>query len=149
MKKIIIACSLALISATSVFAAPSALVTEKVLKVFHEAFPEVKQPTWYTFDNYYEVYFTNPDNTSCRIDYSPDGAVLSTTRYYGAQNLSPAIRAKVNEKYPGKTIFGITEVSNSENLTYHIVLEDDKYWLNIQSTPTGNLSLEKKLAKSE
>jgi hypothetical protein len=31
MKKIIIACSLALISATSVFAAPSALVTEKVL----------------------------------------------------------------------------------------------------------------------
>ena len=126
MKKIIFVCLDNNLSATSVFAAPYALVTEKVLKVFHEAFPEVKQPIWYTFDNYYEVYFTNPDNSSCRIDYNPDGIVLSTTRYYTEQNLSPAIRAKVNEKYPGKKIFGVTEVSNNENVTYHIVLEDEK-----------------------
>ncbi len=149
MKKIIFVCLVAFISATSAFAAPASIVTEKVLKVFHEAFPEVKQPTWYTFDNYYEVYFTNPDNTSCRIDYSPEGVVLSTTRYYSQLDLSPAIRAKVSAKYPGKKIFGITEVSNSERVTYHIVLEDDKYWLNIQSDATGNLSLEKKLEKSE
>jgi hypothetical protein len=149
MKKIIFVCLAAFISATSVFAAPAFIVTEKVLKVFHDAFPEVKQPTWYNFDNYYEVYFTNADNSSCRIDYSPDGIVLSTTRYYTSQNLSPAIRAKVNEKYPGKKIFGITEVSNSDMVTYHIVLEDDKYWLNIQSDATGNISLEKKLTKTE
>ena len=117
----------------------------KVLKVFSDAFPEVKQPTWYNFDNYYEVYFTNADNSSCRIDYSPDGIVLSTTRYYTSQNLSPVIRAKVNEKYPGKKIFGITEVSNSDLLKFHIVLEDDKYWLNIQSDAMGNISPEKKL----
>ncbi len=149
MKKIIFVCLVAFISATSAFATPTSIVTEKVLKVFHDAFPEVKQPTWYTFDNYYEVYFTNPDNTSCRIDYSPEGVVLSTTRYYSQQDLSPAIRAKVSAKYPGKKIFGITEVSNSERVTYHIVLEDDKYWLNIQSDATGNLTLEKKLEKSE
>ena len=149
MKKIIFACLAAFISTTSVFAAPTALVTEKVLKVFHDAFPEVKQPTWYNFDNYYEVYFTNADNSSCRIDYNPDGILLSTTRYYTSQNLSPAIRAKVNEKYPGKKIFGITEVSTSDMLTYHIVLEDNKYWLNVQSDATGNISLEKKLIKTE
>ena len=149
MKKIIFGCLAAILSATSVFAVPASIVTEKVLKVFHEAFPEVKQPVWYNFDNYYEVYFTNADNSTCRIDYSPDGIVLSTTRYYKSQNLSPAIRAKVNEKYPGKTIFGITEVSNSDMVTYHIVLEDEKYWLNIQSDATGNLTLEKKLTKTE
>ena len=149
MKKFIFVCLATFISATSVLAAPASLVTEKVLKVFHEAFPEVKQPVWYNFDNYYEVYFTNADNSTCRIDYSPDGIVLSTTRYYKSQNLSPAIRAKVNEKYPGKTIFGITEVSNSDMVTYHIVLEDEKYWLNIQSDATGNLTLEKKLTKTE
>lgn len=125
------------------------MVTEKVLKVFHDAFPEVKQPTWYDFDTYYEVYFTNPDNSSCRIDYNPEGVVLSTTRYYTSPNLSPAIRAKVNEKYPGKKIFGITEVSNNENLVYHIVLEDDKNWLTVQSDATGNITLEKKLVKTE
>ena len=149
MKKIIFACFVAFIATTSVFAAPASIVTEKVLKIFHDAFPEVKQPTWYNFGNYYEVYFTNADNLSCRIDYSPDGIVLSTTRYYTSQNLSPAIRAKVNEKYPGTKIFGITEVSNNVMVIYHIVLEDSKYWLNIQSDATGNISLEKKLIKTE
>ena len=149
MKKIIFACLTALISATSLFAAPPSIVTEKVLKVFRDAFPEVKEPTWYNFDTYYEVYFTNPDNSSCRIDYNPEGIVLSTTRYYTSQNLSPAIRAKVNEKYPGKKIFGITEVSNNENVTYHIVLEDDKNWLTVQSDATGNITLERKLVKTE
>ena len=149
MKKIIFVSLAALISTISVFAAPTSIVIEKVLKVFSDAFPEVKQPTWYNFDNYYEVYFTNADNSSCRIDYNPDGIVLSTTRYYTSQNLSPVIRAKVNEKYPGKKIFGITEVSNSDLLTFHIVLVDDKYWLYIQSDATGNISLEKKLLKSE
>ncbi|KAA9041958.1 hypothetical protein FW778_08065 [Ginsengibacter hankyongi] len=149
MKKIFFACLVTIVSATSVFAAPKSLVTEKVLKVFHEAFPEVKKPSWYTFDNYYEVYFTNPDNSSCRIDYSPDGILLSTTRYYTEQNLPPAIRAKVNEKYPGKKIFGITEVSNSENVTYNIVLEDNKNWYNIESDATGVIRLNKKLERTE
>lgn len=149
MKKFLVVCLAALISSASVFAAPASVVTEKVLKVFRDAFPEVKQPTWYTYDDYYEVYFTNADNTSCRINYSADGIVLSTTRYYTSQNLSPVIRAKVNEKYPGKKIFGITEVSNSDTIIYHIVLEDDKNWLNIQSDAIGNISLEKKLVKSE
>jgi len=149
MKKIIFVSLIALVSATSLFAAPPSIVTEKVLKVFRDAFPEVKEPTWYNFDTYYEVYFTNPDNSSCRIDYNPEGIVLSTTRYYASQNLSPAIRAKVNEKYPGKKIFGITEVSNNENVTYHIVLEDDKNWLTVQSDATGNITLEKKLLKTE
>lgn len=149
MKKIIFVCVAAFISATSALAAPVSLVTDKVLKVFHDAFPEVKQPVWYNFEGYYEVYFTNTDNTSCRIDYNPDGVVLSTIRYYGSQNLSPAIRAKVNEKFPGKKIFGITEVSNSETVSYHIVLEDDKSWLTVQSDATGNISVEKKLVKAE
>jgi len=149
MKRIIFACLAVFVATTAAIAAPASVVTEKVLKVFHDAFPEVTKPTWYNFDNYYEVYFTNPDNSSCRIDYSPEGIVLSTTRYYTSQNLAPAIRAKVNEKYPGKKIFGITEVSNNETLTYHIVLEDDKYWLTVQSDATGNITLEKKLVKTE
>jgi len=149
MKKIIFVCLAAFVATTSAFSSPRAIVTEKVLKVFHDAFPEVTQPTWYNFDGYYEVYFTNPDNTSCRIDYNEEGIVLSTMRYYGLQNLAPAIRAKVYEKFPGKKIFGVTEVSSSDMLTYHIVLEDSKSWTTVQSDAIGNLTIEKKLAKTE
>jgi hypothetical protein len=149
MKKIILVCFATVVTAASMFAAPTSFVSEKVLKVFHAAFPEVKQPIWYSYENYYEVFFANADNSSCRIDYAPDGTVLNTTRYYKEANLSPVVRAAVNEKYPGKKIFGITEVSNNENITYYIVLEDSKHWYNVQSNATGNISLDKKLLKAE
>jgi hypothetical protein len=141
-------CAIAFISTTSIFAAPMPSVNDKVLKVFHEAFPEVKAPTWYDFEDYYEVFFTNPDNSSCRIDYNPSGDILRTTRYYFEKDLSPVIRAKVCEKYPGKKIFGITEVSNNEKVIYHITLEDDQYWYNLESDATGSIKLEKTLLKS-
>ena len=148
MKKIFFAGIVILFSATSAFATRLPDVTAKVLKVFHEAFPEVKQTTWYNFDEYYEVFFKSDENCSCRIDYSPEGIVLSTTRYYPGENLSPVIRAKINEKYPGKDIFGVTEVSNNDKLTYHLVLQDSKYWYNIEADATGSCRLEKKLMKS-
>jgi hypothetical protein len=149
MKKIILLCFATVITATAIHAAPTSFVNEKVLKIFHAAFPEVKQPVWYTYENYYEVFFVNADSSSCRIDYAPDGTVLNTTRYYKEANLSPVVRAAVNEKYPGKNIFGITEVSNNENITYYIVLEDSNHWYNIESNATGNITLNKKLQKAE
>lgn len=148
MKKFLFVCLFALVSSTSIFAVPRD-VSEKVLKIFHEAFPEVKQPSWYTFDNYYEVYFTNSDNSSCRIDYNTDGTIMSTKRYYGASELSPFIKAKVNEKYPGKKIFGITEVNSEGEFTYHIILQDDKNVYNIKSDATGNINVESKLRKAD
>jgi len=148
MKKFLFAGMVILFSVTSAFAKRGPDVTTKVLKVFHDAFPEVKQTTWYNFDNYYEVFFKTDETSSCRIDYSPDGTVLSTTRYYSGENLSPVIRAKINEKYPGKDIFGVTEVSDSDKVAYHIVLQDSKYWYNIEADATGSSRLEKKLVKS-
>lgn len=147
MKKILFAGLVILFSATSAFATRLPGVTTKVLKVFREAFPEVKETSWYNFDDYYEVYFKIDETSSCRIDYSPEGTVLSTTRYYTGEKLSPVIRAKINEKYLGKDIFGVTEISNNDKLTYHIVLQDSKYWYNIEADATGSCRLEKKLMK--
>lgn len=149
MKKILFAGLVILFSATSAFATRLPGVTTKVLKVFRQAFPEVTQTTWYNFDDYYEVFFKTDETSSCRIDYSPEGNVLSTTRYCTGENLSPVIRAKINEKYPGKDIFGITEVSNNDKVTYHIVLKDINYWYNIEADATGSSRLEKKLLRAD
>ena len=117
---------------------------KKVLKVFATSFPEVQETTWYNYDTYYSVYFKNTDGSKCRIDYDPEGNIMSTTRYYSAEALSPFIRAKVKRKIsPGKKIFGVTEVSSADELAYHIVLEDEKNWYNIKSDAIGSISLEK------
>ncbi|HVZ95281.1 MAG TPA: hypothetical protein VG847_00295 [Chitinophagaceae bacterium] len=149
MKKILALCLVAMTLSATAFANPTSAVTEKVLKVFHAAFPEAKHTTWYAFENYYEVYFKDTENSSCRIDYTPDGDVICTTRYYAGEDLSPAIRAKVSEKFPDKKIYGVTEVSNTEKLAYHIVLEDEKNWYNIESDATGNIRLDQKMDKPE
>ncbi len=149
MKKIIALCIVTMVLSAAVFANPTSAVTEKVLKVFHAAFPEARHTIWYSFENYYEVYFKDTENSSCRIDYTPEGEVICTTRYYMGENLSPAIKARVTEKYPGKKIYGVTEVSSPENVTYHIVLEDESNWYNIDSDATGNIRLVQKLDKSK
>ena len=146
MKKILALCLAAILTTATVSAAP---VTEKVLKVFSTSFPEVQETTWYNYDTYYAVYFKNSDGSKCRIEYDPEGNILATTRYYTEEALSPFIRAKVNQKYPGKQIFGVTEVSSGEALAYHIVLEDENNWYNIKSDPIGVISLEKKMKKAE
>ena len=121
----------------------------KVLKVFTTSFPEVQETTWYNYDNYYAVYFKNSDESKCRIEYDPEGNVLSTTRYYTGESLSPFIRAKLNQKYPGKQIFGVTEISSGEEFAYHIVLEDAKNWYNIKLNSVGAISNVKKMKKAE
>ena len=52
--------------------------------------------------------------------YDLKGNIISVRRDYYEKDLSLFIVAKVKEKYPGKKIFGITEVtSDEEYFLYH------------------------------
>ena len=144
MKKI--SCALLLLMLACGFTYAKAPVNDKVLKAFAQIFPKVEHPTWYEYDNYYEVYFDNGD-VKCRVKYDLDGNILSTRRDYLEAGLCPFLRAKVNEKYPGKKIFGITEVNSGDEMTYLIVLEDDKHWYHIKSDSMGMMSVDQKLNK--
>jgi hypothetical protein len=76
------------------------------------------------------------------------GNIMSTRRDYFEKDLSLFIVAKVKEKYPGKTIFGITEITSVEGASYNIVLEDEKNWTTITSNDSGDLTLVQKLKKA-
>jgi hypothetical protein len=121
-------------------------VNDKVLKAFSQLFPKVANPAWYEYETYYEVYFDN-NNVKCRIRYDLDGNIMSTRRDYMEPVLSPFIKAKINEKYPDKKIFGVTEITSDEGLSYIIILEDEKHWYHVTSDGTGQIYLQKKLIK--
>jgi hypothetical protein len=85
MKKVLV--TLLIVCAASVtFAMPP--VSEKVLKLFNDAFPAVQNAKWYEFENYYQVYFDTGD-MKCRMRYDFDGKLIGTTRYYGEPMVSP------------------------------------------------------------
>ena len=123
-------------------------VNEKVLKVFKMVFPQIENAKWYEYETYYEVYFDRED-VKCRIKYDLDGKVLSTLRHYEEKTLSPFLKAKLSQKFAGKKIFGVTEVNSENELTYNIVLEDDKNWIHVQSDATGQMSVTEKFKKAE
>jgi hypothetical protein len=143
MKRVLIGLVL-LISTVSFAATP---VNEKVVSRFTETFPAAENAKWYEYENYYEVFFVNNDIT-CRIKYDLQGNILSSRRDYYEKHLSLYLTAKVKEKFAGKKIFGVTEVTTQDGVIYTIVLEDDKNWTNITSNEIGNFSVVQKLKKA-
>jgi hypothetical protein len=123
-------------------------VSEKVLKIFSNTFPGVVNAHWYEYDNYYEAYFDNGD-IKCRVKFDVNGKVVSTIRYYTEKMVSPFLKAKIAGKFPGKTIFGVTEVNSDSELTYNFVLEDSKGWTHVKSDGTGQMEVTEKFKKAE
>jgi hypothetical protein len=58
------------------------------------------------------------------------------------------VKARVEKNYPGKEIFGITEVASDEGVQYEIILEDQKRWYHIVSDVYGNTTVTDKFYKS-
>ncbi|HEX2607672.1 MAG TPA: hypothetical protein VHK91_09850 [Flavisolibacter sp.] len=120
--------------------------TEKVLEAFNKTFLNVKDVTWDTYNNQYEAKFSQSD-IKVRVWYDADGNVVKALRYYYGETLPIFIRSKLNRKYEGKHVFGVTEESSDETITYHIILEDEKNWIDVKADAFGNMYTEKKYKK--
>ena len=144
MKKIFL--GMAIFVSATIFAANPG-VDEQVSKLFKETFPTAVNVKWYEYETFYEVLFEN-NQVICRIRYDLQGNIIWSRRDYYEKDLSPFIAARVKEKYRGKKIFGITEITSAEGVTYTIVLEDDKNWITINSDDSGELRFVQKLKKA-
>lgn len=126
------------------FATPN----ERVLKTFKTSFPSADSVKWFDDGDGYQVHF-NQDKMKCKIWYDAQGEVTKCIRYYPGSQLPPLILSRIQNRYEGKTIFGVTEISSGTDLTYHIVLEDEKKWYELTSDSVGNLMMNKKMNKAK
>ena len=151
MKKALFLCLIAAgsmsIFATPVHATPD--ISAKIMKSFHAHFPELTNAFIYHSGDTYTVSFRNfKNNTSGRIYYGSDGNVLETIRYYGAKELSPFIRSKIQSKYKDKSIFMVTDVENDSEHFYQVILENENSLMVIHVNDDGSMHLEKKYKKA-
>lgn len=145
MKKLLTV--VALFVAMNSIANTNITVNEKVLTAFKQTFATATNPVWHEYADYYIVKF-NQNDIDTRIKYDLEGNILETTRYYKEDALPIILRAKLKNRFSDKTVFGVTEVSNHSDITYYIVLEDEKNWLNIKTDVYGNMQVEKKFKKA-
>lgn len=138
MKKIII--GLAMLFSLGAYASPP-VVKPNILQKFKISFPKAQNISWYTGTmkyevkesdyaftegnfKYFEVSFLE-NEVQFKVYYTEEGKVFSTKKYYDKEeDLSPFILEKINEKYSGKSVKGITEVQDGSGLSYEVILQD-------------------------
>ncbi|MDQ6609924.1 MAG: hypothetical protein M3Y85_08900 [Bacteroidota bacterium] len=145
MKKISFSLLMMLIVCSAFATSP---VNEKVLNVFSTAFPKVQNVRWYEYKDYYEVLF-DQDDLKCRVQYNAEGQVIRSRRDYYGKDLCPFLKAKIAQKYPGKNVYGVTEITTDEEISYDIILEDEKTWMYIKSDAVGQMSTANKFNKAQ
>ena len=142
---LVAACLLTLSAGT--FAEPHFTISDKLLESFRKTFPDAMQVKWVEEPNSYLVTFKQNDILT-KVNYDKDGNFVSSLRYYSEKNLPVTIICRLQKEYPGKSVFGVTEVANEYGTEYYIRLQDDKNWYTIHSDDSGNLEKIEKFRKA-
>ena len=146
MKNVLLLTALLVVLSAAATTPPE--VNEKVIKAFNETFSEAENVKWQERANLFQADFKISE-IAVRAIYADDGSLLQTVRYYTEKNLPSNILAKVKTRYENKQVFGVTEIVNDNEVSFHIVLKDEKHWYWIKSDPYGNMEQTQKLKRGE
>jgi len=147
MKKIILSVTL-LVSIVAGAAVTPYDVNEKVLKAFKETFTLAQNVTWHEYENFYQANFSQ-DEIQVRAQYDEDGSLLKTIRYYGEKQLFPNIVSRLKKKYANREVFGVTETTSENEVSFLITLKDDKNWYVLKSDIYGNFEQTEKFKRAD
>jgi hypothetical protein len=109
---------------------------EKVLKAFESAFMQAENVKWTDHTDYYEVSFSLT-KLRATIRYDREGNQLSAKKYYDESGLSAQVQESLKNKYPGKTVYGVTEIAEAGKTVYYIKMQDDKSWITVKINGNG------------
>ena len=71
-----------------------------------------------------------------------EGNIRYTIRNYSEDLLPPFIAGRIHKKFPGKKVWGVTEVSSEEGIQYKVFLQDDKKWYHVSANSGGDVYLD-------
>lgn len=143
MKKVLMIICAALLGAAA-YAAPDP--NEKVLKSFRETFTQAEEVKWDETDDYFTVSFVNAGIRS-KVNYDKEGNMLSSIRYYSPQLLPLNIFNKLKKEHSKKNLFGVTELTSGNDVTYYVKMEDGKHWFTLKVDESGNSMIYEKYKK--
>lgn len=143
MKKTIITLAAFFLMVTAFAATPN----DKVLRVFNATFSSPQEVTWYDHEDYYDVSFVQAGIRST-VKYDKEGNFMSSIRYYGEQNLPINIICQLKKKFADKKVFGVTEMTNAEEVNYYVKLVDEKNWITVKISGNGLMTSVEKYKKA-
>lgn len=145
MKIIILVCCM-LSTFIGAYAHDPGEIDEKLMLAFKKTFPTAERVNWREAGETYVISFLDQGINS-RVTYSKDGNLLGSIRYYEEKNLPLKLRLATIQQYPGKRIFGVTEVTTftdaayRQGVQYYIRLVDERVWLTVVADNDGNFKV--------
>ncbi|MCF3110661.1 hypothetical protein LL912_17895 [Niabella sp. CC-SYL272] len=132
---------------TGVFAS-NPVVGERPLQSFHSLFKNVQNVVWASGKDYCDVSFqTEGKLMKARFDNA--GNLIQTIRYYKEENLPVFVRQRIHKQYSGCEIYGVTELSTKDALTYTFSLRNNRHLFVVISDLNGDVISSKKYIRSE
>jgi hypothetical protein len=123
-------------------------VNEKVLKTFKESFPNAEKVTWDETKEFYTVNFLE-QGILTRITYEKSGNFAGSIRYYTERYLPYYLINVLKDKFPGRKIYGVTEVTGPSGILYYVKLESTKFWLTVLLNSEGVVTIQEKFRKAQ
>lgn len=127
---------------------PPIKVNEKILKAFNQTFAAAQDVSWQEYDDYSQANF-KMNLIQVRAQYSEDGQLIRTIRYYTEKELLPNIVAKLKKKYAGKEITGVTETTSDDEVSFVINIKDEDRWYIVKTDVYGNLQQTEKFKRAD
>ncbi|ULQ55738.1 hypothetical protein KJS94_13905 [Flavihumibacter rivuli] len=144
MKKIIVLAAAAVISLSS-FANVDP-IRGVVLQAFRADFGNAKNVEWKSIEDtdLFQATF-NYENSQLSAFYNAEGELVATARYVSQDNLPIMVTKKIRESYPEHVIKNVIEHIANNTTTYHVTLASPKSSMMVTATPSGQLSVFKKI----
>ena len=120
----------------------------KVLAAFQKIFQPANGVNWYAVKDGAAAFFVQ-GNVRYRVTFDAEGNILNSIRYYGVQELSFWVKAKIQKQFEGKVVYGITEVTVNDETCYHIILQDASHWISVHADAYGNAFVEARHQRAE
>jgi hypothetical protein len=108
-------------------------VSEQAKKALNSAFPKAESVKWIESRNgevctaYFWLY-----DVKTVASYDRNGELISILRYYKEDHLPVSVLSMVKNKYHDKNIAGVTELTENDDITYYVKLEDAAHWYTVK-----------------
>jgi hypothetical protein len=118
----------------------------RVLSAFQKEFSFAKNVKWELTGELAQVRFSLNDQGFAAW-YSADAELIGTARNILFMQLPLSVIKQLEEKYSHAELMSILEVTRENETTYSIQVEEKGKKLLLQATPSGNITVVKKIKK--
>lgn len=147
MKKSILICALTLlIAVSSAYANNAEGVNQRVINNFNKEFVQASDVSWEVNKKFLKAKFSL-NNQVLFAYYTPEGEKIAVIRNLTTNQLPLTLQAKLRKQFQNYWITDLFEITNGEESTYYVTVENPDQVVTLKSEGTFDWSQFKKTVK--